>query len=156
MAKGKFRTRVQKNTHVLNAIRKAMPENTQAFVVEMATDVEENYRALAPRDTTAMAESVYVQLKDGAYQKGDKTSLSAVEAQALSLNPKAEISPSPVPTNETTAYIKPVVKYYIYMEMGTKKMAGRHTMATARLNAQRNLMAKHGAAITKIATDGRR
>lgn len=78
-------SRVQKNTAVLNSIRKALPENTRALVVGMATGVEEYYRDNAPRDTGSMAESVYVQLKDSAYQHGKPTSAGAVESQARGL-----------------------------------------------------------------------
>jgi hypothetical protein len=156
MAKGKFDTRVQKNTAVLNAIRKAMPENTRQFVVDVATDMAEQFAILAARDTGAMAESVYVQMKDGAYLDGKPTSVSAVEAIAKALRPDAEMSPSPIPTNDTTAYVKPVVKYYVFVERGTTKMAARPAMATARAIAQRNLKSKHMPAMNKIVTDGHR
>lgn len=156
MATGKYRNRVQKNTAVLNAIRKAMPENTRAFVVEMATDMETYYRDNAPRDTGSMAESTYTQLKDGVYMDGKETSLSAVEGIAKGLRPEAQISPSPVPTNDTTAYVKPVVLHYIFNEYGTSRMPARPVMAQARAHAQANLKSRHMAAAVKVVTDGRK
>lgn len=156
MATGKFVNRVQKNTATLNAIRKAMPENTRQYVVEVATDMAEQYAILAPRDTGAMAESTYVQMKDGAYLDGKPTTIAAVEAIAQALNPDAKMSPSPTPTNDTTAYVKPVVEYFVYNEHGTSKMPARPAMATARAIAQRNLKSKHLPSAVKIATDGRR
>lgn len=154
MAKGKFRHRIQKNTATLNAIRKAMPENTRALVVGMATGVEEEYRRNAPRETGSMAESAYVQLKDGAYQKGKKTSASAVEAQALGLNPDAQIVPLPRPTNDTTAYVAPIVAHWQFNEFGTRYMAARPTLTQARGKVQGELKTKYKHLFTQVATNG--
>lgn len=148
--------RIQKNTAVLNAIRKALPENTHALVVEMATDVESNYNQLAPRDSGSMAESAYVQMQDGAYQNGQKTSVSAIEAQARALNPDVEIAPLPTPTNDTTAYVAPLAAHWIFNELGTTRMAARPTLTTARAIAASNLKSKHKDALLKVVTDGRR
>lgn len=156
MATGKFRHRVQKNTAVLNSIRKASPENTRALVVGMATGVEDEYRKNAPRDTGAMAESAYVQLKDGAYQKGHSTTASAVEAQALALNPDAQIAELPTPTNDTTAYVAPITAYWHYNEFGTTKMAARPTLTQARATVQSELKTKYKDLFVKVATNGHR
>lgn len=149
-------TRVQINSAPLNEIRKALLDNTRAFVVEMATDMEQYYRENAPRDTGSLAESVYVQMKDGVYVNGKRSSLGAVESKALSLNPHAEMEPSPTPTNETTAYIKPLVKHFAFVEYGTTRMPARPVMTQARAQAQQNLKTRHLGTAQKIATNGRR
>lgn len=154
MATGKFRNRVTKSTHALNAIRKAMPENTRELVVGMSTAVEDEYRKNAPRDTGSMAESAYVQLKDGAYQHGNKTTVSAVEAAALALNPDAKIQHLPTPTNETTAYVAPVVTHWLFNEWGTRYMAARPTLTQARAKVQRELKTKYKHLFVKVATNG--
>lgn len=154
--KGKYTNRVVKNTATLNAIRKAMPENTQALVLAMATDMGEQFAMLAPRDTGSMAESTYVQAKDGAYQDGKSVSISAIESMAKGLNPDVEFRPLPVPTNDTTAYVAPLAAHYEYVEFGTRYMAARPTMATAKAIVRRNMMSKHKAALERVVTDGRR
>lgn len=154
MPKGSLRHRVQKNTSVLNSIRKALPENTRELVVGMATGVEDYYRDHAPRDTGSMAESAYTQLKDGAYQHGKKTSVSAVEEQARSLNPKAEIAPLPTPTNDTTAYVAPVVTHWLHNEFGTTRMAARPTLHEARKHVQSKLKSDYAHLFKKVATNG--
>ena len=154
--KGSRVGRVQKSTATLNAIRKAMPENTQALVLDMATDMGEQFAILAPRDTGSMAESTYVQARDGAYQDGKPTTVGAIEAMARALNPDVEFTPLPVPTNDTTAYVAPLAKHYEYVEFGTRYMAARPTMATAKAIVRRNMMTKHKAALERVATDGRR
>jgi hypothetical protein len=154
MAKGKFRNRVQKNTSVLNSIRKALPENTRDLVVGMATGVEEYYRDHAPRDTSSMAESAYVQLKDGAYQQGKATSASAVAAGARALNPDAEIVELPKPTNDTTAYVAPIVGHWLFVEHGTTKMAARPILLQARKHVQSRLKSEYAHLFVKVATNG--
>lgn len=154
MAAGKFRNRVTKSTKVLNSIRKALPENTRDLVVGMATGVEEYYRDHAPRDTGSMAESAYVQLKEGAYQKGKPTTVSAVEAQARGLNPDAKMVPLPTPTNETTAYVAPVTGHWVYNEYGSSRMAARPTLTQARKYVQSRLKTEYAHLFVKVATNG--
>lgn len=156
MAKGKFRNRVTKSTHVLNSIRKALPDNTHDLVVGMATGVEDYYRDHAPRDTGSMAESAYVQLKDGAYQHGEKTSVASVEAQAKALNPDAEIVPLPTPTNDTTAYVAPITGHFPHNEFGTTKRAARPTLHEARKHVQSRMKSEYAHLFTKVATNGHR
>ena len=146
--------RVQKNTAILNSIRKALPENTRALVVGMATGVEEYYRDHAPRDTSSMAESAYVQLKDGAYQHGKATSVGAVESHARQLNADAKMSPLPTPTNDTTAYVAPITGHWVYNEYGTSRMAARPTLTQARAHVQARLKSEYAHLFTKVATNG--
>lgn len=153
MATGQYVNRVTKSTAVLNAIRKALPENTQALVVGMATAVEEEYRATAPRDTGSMAETAYVQLQDGAYQHGRPTSVNAVEAQALALNPKAKIVELPHPTNATTAYVAPIVLHWIFDNWGTTRRAGTGTLNKARARVQAELKTKYKDLFVKVVTN---
>lgn len=152
MATGQYINRVTKSTAVLNAIRKALPENTKALVVGMATGIEEEYRATAPRDTGSMAETAYVQLHDGAYQHGRPTSAEAVETQALMLNPKAEIVPLPKPTNETTAYVAPIVRHWIFDNFGTTRRVGTGTLNKARAKVQAELKTKYKDLFVKVVT----
>lgn len=154
MAKGQFVNRVTKSTAVLNRIRKALPENTRDLVVGMATGVEDEYRATAPRDTGAMAESAYTQLQEGAYQHGVKTSVTAVEEQALALNATAQIAPLPTPTNATTAYVAPITGYWIHDNFGTRYRAGTGTLSRARAKVQSELKTKYKDLFVKVATDG--
>ena len=154
MATGKFRNRVTKSTKVLNSIRKALPENTRDLVVGMATGVEEYYRDNAPRDTGSMAESVYIQLKDGAYQHGKPTSAGAVESQARALNPDAKMTPLPTPTNDTTAYVAPVVGHTAVNEFGSTRMPARPTLHQAVAHVQGKLKGKYAHLFIKVATNG--
>lgn len=154
MAKGKFVNRVTKSTHVLQAIRKALPENTEALVVGMSEGVEDYYRDHAPRDTGSMAESAYTQLKSGAFQHGKPTSAAAIESLARGLNDKAKIVPLPIPTNDTTAYVAPIVGHWGYNEFGTRFMAARPTLHEARAHVQSRLKTEYMHLFTKVATDG--
>lgn len=120
----------------------------------MATGVEDYYRDHAPRDTGSMAETAYTQLKDGAYQHGQKTSVSAVEAQAHSLNPDAKIVPLPTPTNDTTAYVAPIVGHFPPNEFGSNKMAARPTLSQARAHVQSQLKSQYMHLFKKVATNG--
>ena len=156
MATGKYRNRVTKSTAVLNAIRKALPDNTEALVVGMAEGVEDYYRDNAPRDTGSMAESAYTQLKSGAFQHGKPTTASAVEAGARALNPDAEIVPLPKPTNETTAYVAPIVGHFPHNEFGTDRIAARPTLMQARKYVQSQLKSKYMHLFKKVVTDGRK
>jgi len=146
--------RIQKNTAILNSIRKALPENTRDLVVGMATGVEEYYRDHAPRDTGSMAESAYVQLKDGAYQHGKATSVGAVESHAKQLNSDAVMAPLPTPTNDTTAYVAPVVQHWIYDNFGTTKQTGTGTLNKARAHVQSRLKSDYAHLFNKVATNG--
>ncbi len=145
-------TRIQKNTSVLNTIRKNLEANTHDLVVDMATDMAEQFAILAVRDTGAMAESVYVSMIDGVYQDGRKTSLAVIEGDMKAKRPEAKASPLPTPTNETTAYVAPLAGYFPYVEFGTTRMIARPAMSTARAIAQRNLKDKHRAAFEKVCT----
>jgi hypothetical protein len=150
----KFTHRVTKVTTVLNSIRKAMPENTKELVVGMATGVEEYYRDNAPRDTGSMAESAYVQLKDGAYQRGKRTSVGAIQTLAKALNPKAIMMPLPLPTNDTTAYVAPVVGHWIANEYGENGRAARPTLTQARAHVQGQMKTKYAHLFKKVVTNG--
>ena len=143
MASGKFRTRITKQTKVLQTIRKELPERAEELVIAMAIDLENEFAENAPRDTTAMAETVYSQTSHGAYYRGKPTTVAAMEARAKALNPDAEMSPSPKPTNRTTVYIKPIVKYFQWVEFGSSVRPGTHTMARARVTVQNRLKGEY-------------
>jgi hypothetical protein len=145
MAAGKYRTRITKNTKVLQQIRKELPEREQELVVRMAIDLEHEFALNAPRDTTAMAESVYTQTSWGTFKNGSPTTVASVEARAKALNPDAEMSPSPTPGKGkfSVAYVKPIVRYFVWQEFGSAKMPGRNTMAKARAVVQRKLKSEY-------------
>lgn len=149
-----FITRLQINSRVMKRARQAQQRNMQEFALVVASDIEDEYRKNAPRDTSAMAESVYVQAKNDVFHRGKKSSLAAVTSVAKARNERAEISPSPKPTNETTFYIKPVVKYFMYNEFGTSRMAARPTMALARKTVQGRIDRKFRKQARKVITDG--
>lgn len=146
-------TRVQKNTAILNKIRKELPERTEELVVKMGMDMEHAFALEARRDTNAMAESVYTQTNHGAYKNGSPTSVASVKARALALNPDAEIEESPVPGNRTTAYVKPIVKYFIWQEFGSARgITGSFAMHKARKTVQNKLRVEYKDIFKKIAT----
>lgn len=156
MAKGKFGAFVSTSTKILDSIRKALPKNTHDLVVGIATDIEDEYRKNAPRDTGSLAESAYTQMSDSAYQHGKKTSVGAVGAKAKSLNPDAEITPLPKPSERNVAHVAPVVSHFTHVEYGTRYMAARPVLQQARNRVRANLNTKHRNLIYRVVTNGHR
>lgn len=148
--------RVTKNTAPLQRIRKALNANARDLVIGLATGMEEYYRDNAPRDTGSMAETVHVKMKDGTYQHGNKTAEGAVVAQARALNPKAKVVYLPNPTNDTTAYVAPIVEHWQVNEFGSRNRAARPTLTQARAHVQGQLMTKYKHLFEKVVTDGQK
>ena len=152
----KSRTLVTITTNILDSIRRALPKNTHDLVLGLATDIEEEYRKNAPRDTGSMAESAYTKMSDGAYQHGNKTTDSAVASQAMMLNPDAKTTPLATPTEKNVDYVAPIVDHFIYNEYGTTRMAARPTLQQSRNRVRNNLSTKHRDLLNRVVTNGHR
>lgn len=153
MAKG-ISTRL--NTKKLDDIRKNLPANRDAVLVEIAAGVEADYRNFAPRDTGSMAEGAYTQLQDSAYRDGQPTSANMVQGMVRALNPAANVVELPTPSNKSTAHVGPVVAHAVPNEFGTSRMSARPTLTTAVARAKSALTGQHKAAFVKLVTNGHR
>lgn len=114
--------RVIKNR--LPEIRASLAETVDRAVRKAAFDIAAHAKDLAPVDTGALKNSIWVATSK------DETYGSAIQA-ALARNPKAKaVSPPPAPAL-CAAYVGAGVHYAIYVEMGTRRMAARPFMRPA-------------------------
>lgn len=108
----------------LPEIRSVLTFEVDQAVRKAAFDLAAHAKDLAPVDTGALKNSIWV------LTSKDSTYGEALQA-ALARNPKAQaVSPPAVPP-PGTAYVGAGVHYAVYVEYGTRRMAARPFMRPA-------------------------
>jgi hypothetical protein len=110
------------------------------LVKTAAFNVETRAKNHATVDTGAMKSAIYTVTREGSWRGGDPGGYESATAEALSLNPKAEMQDEePRPERDTLAIVHAGMNYSVYVEYGTGKMAAKPFMAPAAAEEQPRL-----------------
>ena len=111
------------DTREVDRVAAALKTNRDGVIRIMAFDVESEAKQLAPVDTSALRNSIYVETSS---QSGFSQSDSAVKAA----NPKVTTIQHPKP-DEGFANVGPSVNYAEYVELGTSRQAAQPYLVPA-------------------------
>lgn len=116
--------RIKLDTTKLDAIAAGLDINRKQVCKTIAFKVEAQAKQLAPKDTTALANSIYT-----VTQSEDNYSTAA--SAAASKNKKIITEAHPQPTGNIIAHVGPCVNYAAYLEFGTSKMIAQPYLGPA-------------------------
>ena len=112
------------DTREVDRIARQLNVKREAIGRRMAFQIEKRAKELAPFDTHALQNSIYVvtQKQDG-YSKASSAAKNA--------NPSVTTTQHPTPTGNVIANVGPSVDYAEYQEFGTSKMAAQPYLTPA-------------------------
>lgn len=114
-------TRILYDTRNLDRLIANLPGNTEEVIKSVSFQVEAIAKRLAPVDTGALRNSIYVRFSDS----NPSTTVTVEEL--------------PKPTNQFSAVIGPSVEYAIYVELGTSFMSAQPYLLPALREVEQQL-----------------
>ena len=120
------------DTRELDKIIRNMEGNKEKVGRMIGFELEAEAKKRAPRDTSAMSNSIYTVTKD-------YNGYAAASGKAKAYNPKAETQPHPKPTGNVIANVGPCVNYAEFVEFGTSRQAAQPFLTPAAESLSRKL-----------------
>ncbi len=108
-------TTIKLDTKRLDAITRGLKKNVDEVLTDFAFQIEGEAKMLAPVDTSALKNSIYVVSKEG---DGYAAASSAAKAMAAGRGKSVETAPHPYPNGQVIARVGPCVDYAAAVEMG--------------------------------------
>ena len=108
----------------LDRIINALDGNKEKAGRMIGFELEAEAKKRAPRDTSAMSNSIYTATKK-------HNGYSAASGAARQANKEAETQPHPMPTGDVIARVGPCVNYAAFVEFGTSRMASQPFLSPA-------------------------
>lgn len=106
-------------------IARALPVEADKVVRKTAFDIEGRAKDLAPVDTGALKNSIYVKFGGG------ESTYNRAQVAASTMNPESGLLPEMARPEAHTATIGPAVEYGIFLEFGTRSMPAQPYMTPA-------------------------